>query len=76
MIETKLWVSFKTMIIPLIWTNTCYTDWWISQRANVLWTWTGELQWHISWSVEDWKVCVTSTTTENGNFYITLVQQA
>lgn len=76
MIESKLWVAFRTFIVPLIWTSACYTDWWITQRANVLWTWAGDLEWHIAWTVEDGKICVTSTESENGNFYITLVQQA
>lgn len=75
-IEAKLWVAFRTFIVPLIWWTACYSDPWINQRANVLWTRSWDLQWHITWGIEDWKICVNSTENENGNFYVTLVQQA
>lgn len=76
LIEAKLGVSFRTFIVPLMWWQACKQDPWINQRANVLWTWSGDLQWHITWTVDDWQICVSSNEQENGNFYITLVQQA
>lgn len=73
-IESKLGVSFRTYTLPVTWTTASLRDDWITARANVLWTWTWELIWHISWEVEDWKITVNSTENEAGNFYVTMVQ--
>lgn len=74
LIESRIWVSFRTFTIPLSWTTTTYQNSWITARANVLWTWTGELNGHITWTVSDWEISVVSTEQEAGNFYVTLIQ--
>lgn len=74
LIESRIWVSFRTYTIPMTWTTATYTDSWITARANVLWTWTWELNWHITWTVSDGSITITSTESEAGNFYVTLIQ--
>ncbi len=74
LIESRIWVSFRTYTIPMSWTTATYSDSWITARANVLWTWTWELNWHITWTVSDWEITITSTESEAGNFYVTLIQ--
>lgn len=74
LIESRIWVSFRTFTIPMSWDTATYTNSWITARANVLWTWTWELNWHITWTVTDGSITVTSTEQEAGNFYVTMIQ--
>lgn len=74
LIESRLWVSFRTFTIPMTGATTTYENSWITARANVLWTWTWELNGHITWTVTDGSITVTSTEQEAGNFYVTMIQ--
>ena len=74
LIESRIWVSFRTFTIPMSWDTATFTNSWITARANVLWTWTWELNWHITWTVSDGSITVTSTEQEAGNFYVTMIQ--
>ena len=74
LVESRLWVSFKYAIVNVTWTTAQYSSDWITADTAVLWTWTEDLNGHITWEVRNGALIVSSTEYENGTFYCYLIK--